>query len=376
MLTLADIVGQDRAVADLTGALRSQRVHHAWLFAGPSGVGKRTTAEAFAACLIDPSTGPDLTGAIAPDPDSEHQRLLAVGAHPDVHIITKELAADSEHAHLRSRKQRNIPVDLLRERMIGGEVRAGEGRRRHDAIVASAPSMGARRVFILDEAELLDQVGSSALLKTLEEPGPSTVIILITSSEHRLLPTIRSRCQRVAFRRLDDDAMSAWARRASVALGGSQRDRAWILRFAQGCPGQALLAVETDLLAWRDALEPLLDDADETGFTPDLGGVMASLVDDWAKARVKARAGASKEAANQRGANLLIRLLAARTRDDLDQLDDEDARRRGLRRIGALLAAEQRLRRNVSLKLVFEALAVAWCRLDAPHAPIFSPALR
>ena len=372
MPALTDILGQPRAVESLANALRTGTIHHAYLFAGPEGVGKRTTAEAFAAAVIDPGTGPNLAGDIAPDPDSEHQRLLSSGTHPDLHIITKELAAFSEDAQLRKKKQRNIPVDLLRERMLGGEV--GQAKRFHDPIAAMAPSMGDRRVFILDEAELLERQGANALLKTLEEPAATTIIILITSSEQRVLPTIRSRCQRIAFTSLDDDAMTTWAQRANVDFGEGALDRDWILRFATGSPGVALLAASTGLLAWRDELSPMLDDVDAGVFPSTFGASMASLVDTWAQAWVKANAGASKEAANRRAASLLIRLLAMRVRDDFDHADQPGALARGMRRASALADVEVRLRANVSPKLTFAAVAAAWAEQSCGNAAIFAPA--
>jgi len=117
-VSLADILGQDRAIETLRASVRAERVHHAWIFAGPPGVGKRTTAVAFAALLLDPSTGPTLTGEIEADPDSPIQRKIAEGTHPDLHIITKELAAHSEEARVRRQKQITIAKEVIIERLI------------------------------------------------------------------------------------------------------------------------------------------------------------------------------------------------------------------------------------------------------------------
>ena len=190
------VLGHDRPIATLRAAIDAGRVHHAWVFAGPMGVGKLTTARALASIILDPTASPTLTGKIEPDPDSQTQRLIRAGSHPDLHVITKELSAVSEEATLRAKKQRNIPIDLLRERMIGGRVPHGSPTGRFiEPVIGKAPQLGHAKVFIIDEAELLDAYGQNALLKTLEEPPRDSYIILVTTAEERLLPTIRSRCR-------------------------------------------------------------------------------------------------------------------------------------------------------------------------------------
>src|SRR5690606_4650358 len=116
--------------------------------------------------------------------------------HPDLHVVTKELARYSEDRSTRERKLTQIPVDVLRTELIEPVYRAAQ--------------MGHGKVFIVDEAELLNDAGQNAMLKTLEEPPAGTTIILVTSIQDRLLPTIRSRCQRVAFVPLPDSVVSRW----------------------------------------------------------------------------------------------------------------------------------------------------------------------
>ena len=106
----------------LRDALAAQRVHHCWVFAGPHGVGKFTTARAFAQLLLDPEAAPNLMGVLESPPESTVARLVAAGTHPDLHEIRKELALHSANATIRTRKLSNIPVDVLREHMIGGKL--------------------------------------------------------------------------------------------------------------------------------------------------------------------------------------------------------------------------------------------------------------
>jgi DNA polymerase-3 subunit delta' len=309
--TLDGLIGQDRAVGALRAAIESERVHHAWIFAGPRGVGKRTAAEAFAALLLDPTLAPNLAGELEADPDSETRRLIAAGAHPDLHVITKELAAYSDDGKIRNQKQITIAKDVIAKRLLEP--------------ISLAPSVRtsarAGKVFVVDEAELLDAsmgraTTQNALLKTLEEPPAGSVIVLVTAHEERLLPTVRSRCQRVPFRGLGDDEMEAWRARAGLDVGDERWG--WALRFAEGSPGRALEALETGLDAWAGALGPILADLESGRYPVEGGAELAGLMNDWAAGWVtrgeKAGARPSKEAANRRAMRHLVALLSGWSR--------------------------------------------------------------
>jgi len=351
------ILGQDRALGLLGRSLASGRVHHAWVFSGPYGVGKCTTALAFGAALLDPEARPDPAGGLPiVDPAGETARLVAAGTHPDLHVIRKELALDSSNAQLRGRKLSTIPVDVLREHMIGG--RTGD-EKYHEPKVFQSAARGRRKVFIVDEADLLDQTGQNALLKTLEEPPPGTVIVLVTDRPERLLPTIHSRAQAVRFARLDDAAMHAWldARAAATGDGVPAERRDWLLEFADGSPGTIVTALEQELHAWPLVLEPLVRDAASGRFPPAFGVTMGELVEQFAQARVKREKNASKDAANKEGVAWLLRVLAAMLRRRFRTgVDDE----RTLAMVEALRDAELSVAANVRPKIVMEQLAVRW----------------
>lgn len=308
--SLNDILGQDRAVSVLKASMASGRIHHAWIFSGPQGVGKRTVAEAFAAAILDPTTAPNLSGEIESDPDSHTQRLIAAGNHPDLHIITKELAKFDDDKKIRERKLISIPKEVV-ERYLLEPIALSSTLR-----TASLAS----KVFIVDEAELLDRSMSNAvvqnsILKTLEEPPPGSVIILVTSAEERLLPTIRSRCQRVVFAPLSAEAMDQWIKRSRLEV--SKDDRKWLEQFAAGSPGKALQAVEGGMIGWWRTIEPMLADIDRGRFAPALGTTMAKLIEDWARQWVSDHPNASKEAANIAGTRHMLSLIAERARQRL-----------------------------------------------------------
>ena len=215
------IIGQDAAIAELVDALRHDRMPAAWILHGPDGVGKLSTAIRFARLLLEPDPTAEMLDAFDPPLDSSDARLVDAGTHPDLRVIRKELAATSEISRLRDSKQRAIPIDLLREHMLGGDI---DGKR-FEALHARTPYRGVRRVFIIDEAELLNPQGQNALLKTLEEPSPRTVIMLVTTRDERLLPTVRSRCRRVPFRNLDAESIERWLDRDGIEIDDSDQ---WI----------------------------------------------------------------------------------------------------------------------------------------------------
>lgn len=349
------IVGQERAVGVLRNAIASERLHHAWIFHGPTGVGKFTAALAFAAVILDPTSAPEQTlmgaGEIAPDPASETQTLLRAGTHPDLHVIVKELARFSEESSVRASKLTTIPRDVIDKHLIRP--------------ARLAPVMGtdarASKVFVVDEAELMDRSASNApvqnaILKTLEEPAPGTVIVLVTSSEDRLLPTIRSRCQRVGFGPLDEDAMRRWVSDANI--DAADAELAWLIEHAEGSPGKLMRARETGLYEWHRTLSPLLDKADRGQLPLGLGATMGELVDGWAKSWVdagsKAGENRSKEAANRAGAAQMFALVARRYRS---QLREPRLTTPAVRAIDLVGRAERLLGSNVQLKLVMDDLA-------------------
>lgn len=351
--SLDQIHGQPQAIGLLRSAMESGRIHHAWIFAGPPGVGKRTTAVAFAAAILDGTTAPDLAGALAPDPESAVQRMIRAGTHPDLHVITKELARHSEDRQVRERKLMTIPREVIEKHLLAPITRA--------ASVRSEGSL-ASKVFIVDEAELLDRSRlnapvQNAILKTLEEPPPGTIIILITSAEESLLPTIRSRCQRVTFRPLGDEDMEAWMRHSGIEAQGDER--AWLRWYAAGSPGRALEAARTGLYGWMEAIERPLRDTEAGRFSPGLGATMAGLIETWAKTWVEEHENASKESANLAATRHMLSIVAERARERLrEAVDDRAQAERALGALDVVMDAERHVASHVSIAFAMDNLAV------------------
>lgn len=390
------ILGQQQAIHVLQHQLSSGRMHHGFIFHGPVGVGKYTTALALARILLCHNAQTDLTGRVSAcgqcescqalaslstdnaEPDELTDAAAADSPHPDLHIIRKELCAVSSVAAVRNRKQMNIPVDLLRELVIGGTT---ADEKYHDAPAHKSPILRHGKVFIIDEAELLDAPGQNALLKTLEEPPPGTTLILVTASEDRLLPTIRSRCQRVAFVPLADNTIEQWLNQHTHRLG--EDDRRALITFANGSLGRARLALDYELLQWAQTVLPALDDMAGGRTHGELGGQIAAHIDEFAKAWVADRPKASKEAANKHAAQLMWSMICSHARariaeraancDPADPVDGEARLEPWLGVIDAVRETERLVANNVNMSLVCDHLVSQIEITLAPKIPATTP---
>ncbi|MEM8738039.1 MAG: AAA family ATPase [Planctomycetota bacterium] len=370
------IQGQPRALEQLHAQLASGRVHHAQIFYDPPGVGKRTTALAFARVLLCHSPSKSLTGQVAAcnqcpscrlfpsaaaqsetrDPTAEPADANPPVNHPDLHVVTKELARYSDEKQIRDRKLTSIPVHILRSALIEPAYRRAQ--------------LNHGKVFVIDEAELLNTAGQNALLKTLEEPptpdqGGGTTIILATAHEDRLLPTIRSRCQRTAFVPLPDAILDRFLQEHAEHL--EPVERSWLVGFAQGSLGRTRLALDYRLTEWAAVVLAQLEQLGRGRAVPSLGSDMADRINAFAEAWVKQHKNASKEAANKLAAGLMFSLVAAHARQQLTRLaqDCDPADPAGaqaavdpwLTVIATLSTAESRLASNVNLGLVCDGLS-------------------
>src|SRR5690242_18748355 len=177
-----NVLGQEAAVATLSRAYAADRLPHGLLFAGPTGVGKALTARALGTLF--------LCGAVkgtSPCGKCESCTLMAAGTHPDFHSVYRQLIRLEKD----TAKARDLTIDVIRDYLVA------------PANLKAVMNRG--KVFVVEEADLMNAAAQNSMLKTLEEPAGRTLIILLTDQPNALLPTIRSRCQLISFATLDSE---------------------------------------------------------------------------------------------------------------------------------------------------------------------------
>lgn len=213
----------ERAFVD---ALERGRLHHAWMLTGVEGVGKATFAYRATRRLLGAVSDPS-RGVLGARPDDPVSRLVSAQSHPDLLVLERE----GEGAKVK----RNISVDQAREL---------------PEFFAMSPSRARYRVAIIDAVDDMNINAANALLKVLEEPPERGVLFLVSHSPGRLLPTIRSRCRRLAFANWGEPALAELvSRRAGMTADEAGR----IAAMASGSPGAALM-LATDQMLEMDRL--------------------------------------------------------------------------------------------------------------------------
>jgi DNA polymerase-3 subunit delta' len=236
------IFGQDRAVDQFAAAWATRKLHHAWLLAGPKGVGKASFARAAARRVLTDAAGPasDLPG-IASDDEHPMVKLVQAGSHPDMRWL--ERVVNEKTGNL----NRNIKVDQVRA--------LGE-------FVSLSTALSPWRVVVIDSIDDLEKEAANALLKMLEEPPPNSLFFLVSHAPGRLLPTIRSRCRRLEFQPLPDDAMASVLAEQAPDLASAERQRVIAMSF--GSAGRALAFAELGLAKLEEAAVAILRQGDPT----------------------------------------------------------------------------------------------------------------
>jgi len=236
------IVGQDRAVGQFSDAWRRGALHHAWLLAGPRGVGKATFAREAATRVLADAAGPpvDAPGLETPE-DHRIAKLVEAGSHPDLRWLERLVNDKTNNL------ARNITVDQVRS--LGD-------------LFDLTPALSPWRVVVIDSIDDLEKSAANALLKMLEEPPANTIFFLVSHSPGRLLPTIRSRCRRLDFQSLDDGAMTSVL--AKSLPDQKDFERARVIAIADGSAGRAIALAELDLVNLEEKAIKILRQGDPT----------------------------------------------------------------------------------------------------------------
>ncbi len=215
------LIGHDSARAQFATAQASGRLHHAWLLAGPEGVGKRSFAEHVAQNMLGGG-----------DPAA----LMAAGTHPDYRVLRPPEEG-------KGAAQKIIPVEQVRE------IRA---------MLHEHPALGDWRVILVDSVDAMNMASANAMLKELEEPAKQTLFLLVSHSPARLLPTIRSRCRMLRFQRLSDEDSYAVLAQAGVP----EAEIGPLVALANGAPGVALAMREHDVTGLGATMNQVMRGAD------------------------------------------------------------------------------------------------------------------
>lgn len=274
------LLGHTAAEQELLAAYRSGRMHHAWLFEGPQGIGKATLAYRMARFVLanpDPAA-PDVIGAadlsIQPGHPLVHQ--VAARAHPDLLVL--ERIAEEEGKELKT---------VIQVKQVRRLVR----------LLGSTAAAGGWRIVLVDPADDLNAESANALLKSLEEPPARTLFLLVAHRPGRLLPTIRSRCRRIQLKPLPEALVAG----VLAAAGHAAETVDVASRLAAGSLGLALDIASADIAEPLRDLEAILSSmprhdtiaaislAEAAGRRgqEQLYAIIVSLVRDWISARLK-----------------------------------------------------------------------------------------
>jgi DNA polymerase-3 subunit gamma/tau len=263
----ADVVGQDHIIKPLQGKVAEHKVGHAYLFVGPRGCGKTTTARLLAAASNCPNISP------AGEPCGECATCNG--------IISGSGAIGLHELDAASNRGVGDMLDLINT--------MGQG------------SVARKKVYIIDEAHMLTKEASNALLKTLEEPPADTLIILATTEANKVLPTIQSRAVRYNFKLIDPDTMTGLIKEVVNAIGMQIDDEgiAEVVRRGHGSPRDTLTALEgyggeeagkdvrsfvpniASALATRNSADLIVSIAEAINDGVDVPDLTSALLEHW-----------------------------------------------------------------------------------------------
>jgi DNA polymerase III subunit delta' len=333
-----DVTGHARLVDLLARSIAGGTLPPSLLLAGPSGIGKRLVAVAVSQALncLEPGTRNQEPGTVDACGRCAACTRIARGVHSDV-----LLAEPGDNG--------SIKIDQVRDIIDRAGYRPFEGR---------------RRAVIIDEADALVPAAQNALLKTLEEPPPSSVFMLVTSRPDVLLPTVRSRCPQLRFRPLSASDIA----KVLVARGRSESEARAVAATADGSVGRALAASAGELVEARDLAQRVLAQASTAG---DAGRRLLGAKDLLAKTGGGGVSDRDELATHLRAmASLMRDVEVLATRADVRTLANPDVQpalerltatyqgERGLRAFSAIDRALVALERNAGVKVVADWLVL------------------
>jgi len=366
-MSFKEIFCQDKAIDILQRAYSSGKWAHAYIFAGPEGVGKYKTACEWASLLLcqSPVVEDDFADSCG---SCRACRLFEAGSHPDFNHIYKELLEFTK-----DNKDKKTPVDLaidvIREFLIEK--------------VSTRPTLSRRKVFVLSEAERLNAASQNALLKVLEEPPEYCSIILLCTRLDKLLPTTKSRSQIIRFGTINEEQIIKELQQAGL----EEKKALYFARLAQGSLGTAqnwanLELAEADLYETKKELVSSLADyeiADALSLAETFLNKSKKIAAVW----TDIDNAVSKKDINRRAAKTLVRIIISALYDAMNlnvsavkeaiNFDQKEQIKKLAGRFDAELSAEkisdcykvlQWIESSVNEKLIFEKLLLNLAESD------------
>jgi len=291
-MSLAEVIGQDRAIVQLSRMYRNGRLGHCLIFYGPEGVGKAFTAKELAKLLLcsrpeEMEIGPERAQISDSCGTCDDCRMVTRGIHPDLHIVTRDLSRHTDEGKKATVK--DLPIAVIRDFVIEP--------------AGWSPQRGRARVFIIEEGERMNRSAQNALLKTLEEPPENTYLIIVTPQPGALFATVRSRSHGVRFTHLPE----VFVRDKLQEAGFSPEEAAYWSQFSGGRLEPALVMAR---MGWYEVKQGLVKQLAGLSYTTALTAAQWCMeqAKAYGQAREKERPEESAAAHTRMGQEYLLDL--------------------------------------------------------------------
>ncbi len=250
------LLGQEEAEKILLEGYNSNKLHNSWLISGERGIGKATLAYRFARFLLDEKkrNGKQAT-SLNSCPDSYANTLITSNAHPDLKIIERDFIETDRKKILKAIKEGEaLDENELKNLKKSAVIRIDDVRLINE-FFSKKSSDGGWRVVIIDSIDDMNTASANALLKVLEEPPAKSILLLISHNIGQLLPTIRSRCNKLVLKPLSDNVVASLIRRYRPHV--DEKEIKGIVDIASGSIGRALNYIDSNALDRYNKLEQI-----------------------------------------------------------------------------------------------------------------------
>lgn len=254
---MTSFIGHEKTQRIFRQSFNKGTLHHAWILAGPKGLGKAGFAKQAAQFLLDSNNAnPSTQTGFALDDQSQGAKLLAARSHPDFRLVQRGGKTDKEEKKAREEGVHTLEEHELKRNISIAQIRSLQ------SLFATQASISTYRVVVIDAIDDLERGGANALLKNLEEPPKNTVFLLVSHAPERLLPTIRSRCQILRFDPLDESQMRRALSGVAPKLDEVELDA--LIAAGEGSPGRSLQYVDAGLAELEDLAHDIMRTGDKS----------------------------------------------------------------------------------------------------------------